>query len=394
MMKIKNIDKAAERIRKAVEKGEQIVIFGDSDLDGVSSMVIVKETIDNLVSILSKGEKNSFPNIFSFSPDRRNEGYGLNDKALAFIKSKVDGGLIITLDCGITNFKEVEAANNSGFSVVIIDHHKTIGGIPDAEVVVDPKQEGDDYPFKEYCNAGLAFKLSEEILKDKMSPMLRMNFLELVALATISDMMPEVGENEEWIKAGLEKIEMSQRPALRAIFSFLDPMDFYSKRDMVSKINSALNSSAINEHIPKPYLFLTESDFDKAKETAKELFEESHRKQEGVADMTDYIEGVVSDKLPSNIVFEGSSDWEPEYLGGVASRLTSRFQKPVFLYRKGETMSRGTVRLPKGLDAVKAMESCKELLEMFGGHAPAAGFTIKNENLQKFEKCLNEYFGK
>jgi single-stranded-DNA-specific exonuclease len=393
MLKIKNIDKAAERIKKAVLSNEQIIIYGDGDLDGISSMVIVKESIDNLISLLSKEKKELFPVVYAFSPDRKNEGYGLNDKALAFIKSKVSKGLIITLDCGITNFKEIEDAKNSGFSVVVIDHHKAIGGIPEAaEIVVDPKQPDDEYPFKEYANVGIAFKLSEELLGDKLSPMLKDSFIELTALATISDMMPEVGENEQWIKEGLEKIEYSQRPAIRAIFSILNPMDFGSKRDMVSKINSALNSAVIENHIPKPYLFLIESDFDKAKKIAEELFLESQEKQREIAVLVNELIEKISMSDGSSIIFEGSHLWEPEYLGAVASRLCNYFNKPVFLYKKGEEFSRGTVRVPKGFDAVKAMESCKELLVMFGGHAPAAGFTVKNSNIFKFEECLKRYF--
>lgn len=393
MLKIKNIEKAAERIKEAVLNGEQIIIYGDGDLDGISSMVIIKESIDNLISLLPKEKKESFPTVLSFSPDRKNEGYGLNDKALLFIKSKVSKGLIVTLDCGITNFKEIEDAKNSGFSVVVIDHHKTIGGIPEAaEIVVDPKQPSDDYPFKEYANVGIAFKLSEELLGNSLSAMLKDSFIELTALATISDMMPEVGENEQWIKEGLEKIEYSQRPAIRAIFSILNPMDFGSKRDMVSKINSALNSAVIENHIPKPYLFLIESDFDKAKKVAEELFLESHEKQREIAVLTDELIEKVSMNNDSSIIFEGSYLYEPEYLGAAASRLCNYFNKPVFLYKKGEEFSRGTVRVPKGMDAVKAMESCKELLVMFGGHAPAAGFTVNNGNIFKFEECLKKYF--
>lgn len=386
-MKIKNIDRAAERIKKAVNEGEQIVIYGDSDLDGIASMVIVKETVDNLASILKKKAS-----ILSFSPERKTEGYGLNEKALEFIKSKVSEGLIVTLDCGITNFEEIEDAWKSGFSVVVVDHHKTVGGIPEsAEVVVDPKQEEDRYPFKDFANAGLAFRLAEEILKKDMSDMLKDSFLELVALATISDMMPETGENEEMVREGLEKIEYSQRPAIKAMFSLLNPMDFSSKRDMVSKINSALNSSVINEHVPKPYLFLIESDFEKALMVGKELFKESRDKQRDVAALVEELtERVSVDDSP--IVFEGSHLWEPEHLGAVASRLSNHFDKPVFLYRKGEEVSRGTVRVPKGLDAVKAMESCRDFLIMFGGHPPAAGFTVKNENIGKFEECLKKYF--
>ncbi len=301
--------------------------------------------------------------------------------------------MIVTLDCGITNFKEIEDAKNSGFSVVVIDHHKAIGGIPEAaEIVVDPKQPDDDYPFKEYANVGIAFKLSEELLGDKLSPMLKDSFIELTALATISDMMPEVGENEQWIKEGLEKIEYSQRPAIRAIFSILNPMDFGSKRDMVSKINSALNSAVIENHIPKPYLFLIESDFDKAKKIAEELFLESQEKQREIAVLVNELIEKISMSDGSSIIFEGSHLYEPEYLGAVASRLCNYFEKPVFLYKKGEEFSRGTVRVPKGFDAVKAMESCKELLVMFGGHAPAAGFTVKNSNIFKFEECLKKYF--
>lgn len=393
MMKIKNIDKAAERIKKAVENGEQIIVFGDSDLDGISSMVIIKESIDNLISLLPKEKKESFPAVFSFSPERKTEGYGLNETALAFIKSKVSSGLIITLDCGVTNFKEIEDAKNSGFSVVVVDHHKTVGGVPKAaEIVVDPKQETDDYPFKEYANAGIAFKLAKELLGDKMSPMLRDSFLELTALATISDMMPEVGENEEMIKEGLEKIEYSQRPAVRAIFSILNPMDFSSKRDMILKINSALNSSAIENHVPKPYLFLIESDFEKVKKITEELFEESKVKQRDVAMLVDELIEKITFKNKPSVIFEGSHLWEPEHLGAVASRLCNYFNNPVFLYKKGEEISRGTVRVPKGMDAVRAMESCKDLLVMFGGHPPAAGFTVKNENIDKFEECLKKYF--
>lgn len=390
-MKIKNIDKAAKRIRRAVEKGEQIIIYGDSDLDGVASMVIVKESIDNLISLLKENKK-SFPQILAFSPDRRNEGYGLSHKALQFIKTKAKGGLLIVLDCGITNFDEIEEANMSGFSVIVIDHHMVVGKIPNAEIVVDPKQEGDNYPFKDFANVGLAFKLAEELLKENMSALLKTSFLELVALATISDMMPETGENEEWIKEGLEKIQTSNRPAIRAIFNLLNPMDFNSLRDMILKINSALNSSAISDHIPKPYLFLIEPDFDKTEAIAEELFTESKNKQRETASLVEMIEEIVLNKPESNVIFEGSPYWESEYLGAVASRLVNRFNKPVFIYRRGESLSRGTVRLPKGLDAVKAMESCKDLLEMFGGHAPAAGFTVKNENLDKFKECLNKYF--
>lgn len=156
-MKIKNIEKAAKRIIKAAEQKETIIIYGDSDLDGISSMVILKETIDNI---------SKFNNVFAFSPVR-NEGHGLSFQTLDFIKSKANSGLIITLDCGITNFEEIKEAKESGFSVIVIDHHRPLENVPEADIVVAPKQKGDETTFKEYANVGLTFKLAKEILKEK-----------------------------------------------------------------------------------------------------------------------------------------------------------------------------------------------------------------------------------
>lgn len=381
-MKIKNIDKAAERIRKATIQKEQIIIFADSDLDGAASATILKEAIDNLNYSVSA----------VLFPDRKKEGYGLNKDVLQIIISKFKKGLLITLDCGITNYEEVRIAKENGFDVIIVDHHKEIGDkLPEADIVVDPKQKTDESLFKEYANAGVTFKLAEEILGENMSNMLKESFLELVALATISDMMVEIEENKEFIIQGLLNIENSERPALKAIMSFLG--EFNSKRDMVSKINSVLNSARINDHVIASYLLLTEPNLDKAKILAKDLIEETESKHREINALTENVKSKFLNNK-SEIIFDGSPNWQIEYLGSVASRLCNYFDKPIFLYQRYEEFSRGTVRVPKIHDAVKAMENCKELLKTFGGHAPAAGFTIRNENIEKFEKCLVEYFKK
>ena len=211
-MKIKNIDKASERIKKAVQNNEQIILFADSDLDGAASATILKETIDNL----------NYSKTRVFFPDRRKEGYGLNKDVLEIITAEFEQGLLITLDCGITNYEEVKTIKEKGFSVIIVDHHKEVGNrLPEADIIVDPKQKEDKSLFKEYANAGVTFKLAEEILGDNMSKMLRESFLELTALATISDMMIEIEDNKEFIIQGLSNIEKSERPAIKAIISFL-----------------------------------------------------------------------------------------------------------------------------------------------------------------------------
>ena len=182
-MMIKNLKKAAGRILKAIENSERVILYGDGDLDGVSSVIILKETIKTLGGKISS----------VYFPDRETEGYGITKKALDFLK-KFSPALLIALDCGIGNFKEIKEAKKLGFFVIVIDHHKVLDRLPKADIIVDPKQKGDKYLFKELAAVGITFKLSELLLGEKMTESLRKNFLELVALATIADMMPKVDD--------------------------------------------------------------------------------------------------------------------------------------------------------------------------------------------------------
>lgn len=388
--KIRNIELAASRIKEAVINKEQIIIYGDSDMDGVTSVIILEETINNLTSILKK----DIPKILVAFPDRNNEGYGLNEKALTFLNEKrIDDRkvLLITLDCGITNFNEVKEAKKLGFDVIIVDHHKVLDEIPNADIIVDPKHPEDDYYFKEYANAGLAFKLAEEILKQDMSSFLRSNFIELAMFATISDMMPEEEENQEWIYEGLANLNKTQRPAILAFKEVAGP--FRSKREFVNKLISIFNTVKMKDHKVITYDFMKSVNYEEAKEKARELIEDTEERQNEIKALTENLkEDLKLDQ--SIIIFKGSKHYRADYLGAVASRLVGFFNKPVFLYSQKKDISRGTVRGPKGIDAVKAMDSCKELLITYGGHAPAAGFTIKNKNLDQFKDCLVKYFGK
>ena len=387
--KIRNIELVSERIKKAVLEGEQLVIYGDSDMDGVASVVILEETIYNLASLLRK----NIPKIIIAFPDRDKEGYGLNDKALDFLNKKKGNkkSLLITLDCGITNFIEVKEAKKLGFDVIIVDHHKVLDDVPEADIIVDPKHPEDDYYFKEYANAGLAFKLVEEILGDNMSSFLRDNFVELVMLATIADMMPEEEENQKWIYNGLNNLDKTQRPALLAFKEVLDPIN--SKREFVNKIISVFNTVKMKDHRVITYDFIKSNNLEDAKKRARELIKDAEDRQGEIRALTENLKAELKTDQ-SIIIFRGSKNFRADYLGAVCSRLVSYFNKPVFLYAEKEDISRGTVRVPKGIDAVKAMDSCKKLLMMYGGHAPAAGFTIKNENLNKFNQCLIKYFSK
>lgn len=386
-MKIRNLEIATLRIKEAINNEEQIFIYGDSDMDGVTSVIILEEAINNLSSLYRK----KIPKIIVAFPDRNEEGYGLNEEVLAFLNKKKGKGkaLLITLDCGITNVLEVKKAKKLGFEVMIVDHHKVLENIPEADIIVDPKHPLDESFFKEYANAGLTFKLVEELLQDKMSSYLKSDFIELVMLATIADMMAEEEENQKWIYEGLANLEKTQRPAILASIAVLDPAS--SKRELVGKIISIFNTIKMEDHKIITYDFMKCNDLEKAKEIARELLLDTEERQAEIRALTENLkEELKSSQL--NIIFEGSKNYRPDYLGAVASRLVGYFNKPVFLYSQKEEISRGTVRVPKGMDAVKAMTFSKDILLMYGGHAPAAGFTIANDKLEEFKERLIKYF--
>jgi single-stranded-DNA-specific exonuclease len=382
MAEIKNLKKAADRIKKAVKDKERIILYGDADLDGVTAVIILKETLKNLGGEISA----------TYFPDRETEGYGISKKGLAYLKTKLSSFvpapvLLIALDCGIGNFQEVKLAKKMGFKVIIIDHHEVLDKLPEAEIIVDPKQKGDKYPFKGLATAGIIFKLSEIILAEKMSGNLRENFLELTALATIADMMPRENENLEFINLGLKSLENSWRPATKALMETAD-FDHYSDLNQkVSKIISLLNVRDIETGLPAAFRLLDSSSLKESEGLIQKLILKSKFRKEKIDEMVVEVEKRLEEKEVS-VVFEGSSDWEFTLISSVASIICSQYQKPTFIFKILGKESQGTVRTPKGIDSVALMKKCKRFLITYGGHPQASGFRIKNENLEKFKECL------
>ncbi len=380
-MKIKNIEKAAERIKKAVANNERIILYGDSDLDGISSVVILDEAIKSL-----GGGVDSV-----FFPDRENDGYGININALNILKNKAPA-LFITLDLGIGNIKEIEVANKMGFEVLIVDHHETLAGTPEASIIVDPKQESDKYPFKGMANVGITFKLTEEMLGEEISKNLRNSFLELTALGTIADMVPQVDENQKIIEEGLRSLKNTFRPALRAFLDILGEGRIFE--GSLQKIISALNASESIDYQNESYFLLTNPSLLKCKEMAQRLINESQQKQFKVKEITQEVERRIMQKQAAPVIFEGDPSWKLILAGSVASIVSQKYEKPAFIYKKMDKESCGSVRNPKSTNSVDAMKTCANFLLTYGGHAQASGFRIKNEDLEKFESCLNNYFKK
>jgi single-stranded-DNA-specific exonuclease len=380
-MEIKNLKKVAQRIKKAIKSEENIILYSDADLDGTASLIILEETIKNLGGKVSQ----------RYFPDREIEGYGLQEKALKTFK-KYAPGLLILLDCGIGNFREVEIAQNMGFETIIIDHHEILGKLPPASIIVDPKQKGDNYPFKFLAACGLTFKLAQILLGNKISKNVKQSFLELVALGTLADMMPQVEDNKVFVEEGLMSLPYTFRPGLRIFFKFFNPNEL-SLKEFAQKIISVLQITDSKNHLTESYLVLSNPSEKKAEELVENLLKKSLQRQELIRQLSLEIEEKAI-KNSSPLIFEGGKDVPLSLTGAVASRICKKFKKPTFIYNSNQKLTRGSVRTPEGINGVKALESCSQFLEVYGGHPQASGWTCKNENLEKLKQCLQDYFKK
>jgi single-stranded-DNA-specific exonuclease len=367
---MKNLKEVSCRIREAVENNEKIVLFSDSDLDGITSAIMLEKSI-----ALLGGESVVYNNNIE------KEGRGLTEIAVDSVKKETPA-LLITMDCGISNFRGVKKANSSGFQVIVIDHHQTVNELPEASLILDPMQEGDNYPFKKMANAGIVYKLSKEILKERFSEKER-EFLELTTLATFADMMPKEEDNLEIIKKGLESLKDPVNLGMRVLKKDL------SEERLIEKAVFLLNTTRYLEKTTTGYHFLIAEEEENAKKIAEELKCYYKERQELIKKAEEEAEKKVF--LDEPIIFLRGS-FPPFLSGTVATRVIRKHKKPVFIYTVENGYARGSVRVPFGEDAVAMMKKCKHLLENFGGHAPAAGFRLKEGNLEEFKKCLVSNF--
>jgi len=379
MSKIKNLQKAADRIKKAIKNKERIIIYGDSDLDGITSTLILEESIKSLSGEVTK----------IYFADWETDDYGLNLKALKVL-NKYSPALLCLLDCGIGNFKEIKQAKKDGFDIVVVDHHEILKNkVPREALVVDPKQPGDNHSFKKLSATAITYDLSMLLLGNQSTGLTK-SFAELAALGTIADMMPEEGTNEFVIASGTSSILFTERTGLKAAIDVATEKGD-SARVIFQKLVSSLNISGVKNNLAGSYNLLAEKDYNKAKELAIELVsaasQRSHEIYDTVGDISDQVE---RSTLP--LIFEGSVGIMQALTGSVASRLCNKHKKPTFIYKIKEDKSKGSVRTPKDLDAVEALRFCEKHLEMYGGHPPAAGFTVKNNDIDNLKTCLIKYF--
>lgn len=380
-MEIKNLEKAAKRIIKAVQDKERIIIYGDSDMDGVCSVIVLRECLRNL---------GGDPIIYF--PDRETDGYAISESALKKLK-KESPALFITVDFSLTDFTGLEMAKDMGFETIVIDHHDILNDEnPPAHIFVNPKQKGDKYPFKLFANVGIVYRLAILLLKEKMTENIRKDLLELTTMATIADMMPREEDNEEIIIEGLSSLQDSWRPGIQALFA-LESIKTLSLIYQVNKMNALLNIRDVENGLPVSYRLLTISDIDEAGKLVEKLIDKREEKKRKINEIVEEVARRIVGKK-DKVILEGHASWELVLLGTVAAILSERHEKPFFLYRKGEKESQGSIRTFKGDNAVKAMQECHDCLISYGGHPQAAGFKVENKNIDKFKECLIEHYDK
>ncbi|MEE8638624.1 MAG: single-stranded-DNA-specific exonuclease RecJ [Candidatus Margulisiibacteriota bacterium] len=381
-MEIPDVDRAARRVLLAKEKGEKILVFGDYDVDGVTGTVILLHTLKYL------GIDASY-----YIPHRYGEGYSLS---LESVKRIAESGikLIVTVDCGISNFNEIEEANALGMEVVVTDHHNLAKNLPPAYAIVNPKMISKEHPSRNLSGAGVAFKFAWALLRiaNVKNNEFLTSLLDLASLGTVSDVVPLTAENRVLAVAGLNLINERKRLGIKHLAQAASLYGKISVNHIYFGLAPRINAAGRLEHASKAVELLLTNDADQAKALAEELHRINLRRR-GIGSS---IKEEVFSKLDENYLAENKlvilsgEDWHPGVIGIVASQIVDRYLRPAVLVGINDGVGRGSARSVDGLNMFELLDSCRDLFLDFGGHEGAAGFEIAPENILELKDRLRE----
>ncbi len=381
---MKDMEKAVERIENAITNQENILVYGDYDVDGTTS-----------VALLSSYLKTYYPNVATYIPDRYGEGYGISYKGIDFAEDN-DFSLIIALDCGIKAIDKVKYASEKGIDFIICDHHRPGNEIPKAKAVLDPKREDCEYPFKELCGCGVGFKLIQA-LSEKRG--LEINdlllYLDLVATAIGADIVPITGENRILAYHGLQVINKNPRPGFKAIIQQVKK-ETLTITDVVFIIAPRINAAGRMKHGNHAVTLLSETDYNLAAQYAVDIDQYNTDRRETDKRITKEALAQIEEQKEqegfTTVVYHET--WHKGVIGIVASRLIETYYRPTLVFTKSGNRLAASARSVKGFDVYNALEGCSEYIEQFGGHKYAAGLTLLEENYEafkaQFEKVVSE----
>ena len=380
---MKNMDVAVQRIEEAIQNGEKVMIYGDYDVDGTTAVALVYSYF-----------KDYFREIDYYIPDRYNEGYGVSLRGIDYAAHH-GFSLIIALDCGIKAVEKIDYAREKGVEFIICDHHNPGNRIPDAAAVLDPKQEGCNYPYKELSGCGVGLKLVQAFgRKAGLDDNRVYDYLDLVVVSIASDIVPITGENRIMAHYGLKKLNESPSIGLKAIIDVagIDKKNI-TVEDIVFKIGPRINAAGRMESGKKSVDLLVCDKGDDAHIISKKInvynLDRRNIDTEITRQAIDMIQGDTAHRDMSSTVLY-NPEWHKGVIGIVASRLLDHYYKPTVILTKSNGLVTGSARSVNGFDLYQAIESCSDLLENFGGHKYAAGLTMKVQNLPRFRQRFEQ----
>jgi len=377
---MKDMDVAVKRIQQAIAKEELIMVYGDYDVDGTTS-----------VALMSSYLKTETDLVTTYIPDRYKEGYGISYAGIDYAH---DNGinLIIALDCGIKAIEKVAYAKEKGIDFIICDHHRPGSEIPQAVAVLDPKREDCNYPYKELCGCGVGFKLIQALEQLKGNPVQTLApYLDLVATAIGADIVPITGENRILAYHGLHVINTLPRKGFKAIINQIKK-EMLTITDVVFIIAPRINAAGRMKHGLHAVDLLTEENEEQASIFAQEIEQYNKDRREEDRSITEMaLQQITSNKeenKSTTVVYQ--EDWHKGVIGIVASRLTETYYRPTLVFTKSGEKLAASARSVKGFDVYNALEACQEHIEQFGGHKYAAGLTLHENQYENFKQKFEE----
>ena len=374
---------AVERLSFALEHGEPVAIYGDYDVDGVTATALLVQALRAFGG-----------NAEGYIPNRFDEGYGLNTDALDNLKAK-GVKVVVTVDCGIRSPREAEHAREIGLDLIITDHHHpAVGELPPALAVINPKQPGDAYPDKNLAGVGIAFKMAEALFSCQPPPasLRPQDLLDLVALGTVADLAPLIKENRSLVRKGLKQIRETKRQGL---FSLANVAEMVIGKTTAGQIGfilgPRLNAAGRLESALAAFDLLTTKDFMLAGQLAQQLDVQNRRRQELTRETQEKAESLATaDEKEPYLLIAVDKEFNPGVVGLAASRLTEKYYRPAIVAAQSESETRGSCRSIPEFHITDALDKCADLLVRHGGHAAAAGFTVRNDNLPEFIRRMKE----
>ena len=377
---MKDMDKAVERLHRAISSNEKILVYGDYDVDGTTA-----------VSLMYLFLKEKCQNVEYYIPDRYDEGYGVSYKGIDYAKSN-DFSLIVCLDCGVKAVEKVAYAKNKDVDFIICDHHRPGDTLPLAVAVLDPKRSDCDYPFKELCGCGVGFKLAQAYHQQYNLPFEDLvPLLDLVVISIAADIVPMIDENRVLSFYGLQQLNASPRIGLKALMDVANRKDTFNISDVVFGLAPRINAAGRIEHGNKAVELIVQQDFSIAKEKADYIDNHNFTRKELDKSITQEALAMIVPDANSTVVC--CEKWHKGVVGIVASRLIETHYRPTIVLTESNGKLTGSARSVSGFDIYNAIDACSDLLEQFGGHKYAAGLTLKKEKLtafiQRFEEVVS-----